>query len=326
MVERKGYDENFLGSSICVPMPEISLENQNDVITITSNNDQTKIDYVHYSVKMSKSNRQAYFSAANIDQDKYKDNILNREWFLDPRVGYENQIGEEAYTKNCWDRGHLTRRADVTWGDDFEAKNASNDSCCYTNACLQHENFNQDEWTVPEEVIHNFNRDLNNKLCVLTGPVFTSTDRWYTRAGMEKAVRIPSAFWKVVAYIDKETNELSCQAFVMYQDSLFCKDKRGKEKLDINNYQVTITEIEKLTGLVFHKDLFNSNPLFYYPRENINDGPEAFYTPSRNPRKNRPLADGIVFSRRDIGNTAIQKRRTELTKADFEEHVRRSIR
>jgi endonuclease G, mitochondrial len=324
MVTRNGYDENFLGNSVKVPMPEISLEDQDDVLCISSDRDQ--IDYIHYSVKMSKSNRQAFFSAANIDQDKYQENIQDRIWFLDPRVGYENQVGEEAYTKNCWDRGHLTRRADITWGDKTEAKNASNDSCCYTNACPQHENFNQDEWTVPEEVIHNFSKDLNNKLCVLTGPAFTPTDRWYTRYGMEKPVRIPSAFWKVVAYIDKETKRLACNAFIMYQDALFCKDKRGKQDLIPDNYQVTITEIEKITGLIFHKDLFDSNPLYYYPRPNENIGPEAFLTPSKAPSKKRPLEDGMVFSRDDVNRPEIQKRKREIKKDLFEQHLKKNIR
>ncbi|WP_207788023.1 DNA/RNA non-specific endonuclease, partial [Candidatus Thiosymbion oneisti] len=81
--------------------------------------------------------------------------------------------------------------------------------------------------------------------------VFTQTDRWYTRRTLQQKVRIPSGFWKVVAYIGKESEQLESQAYVLYQDAQFLLDKRGQHSIDIKNHQVTITEIEQLTGLEF---------------------------------------------------------------------------
>lgn len=320
---RKGYDPKFLGGGVEVPMPNVSLELEDDVLDRQELRDGRVADYIHYSIVMSRSSRQAYFSAANLDQSEFK-RVSGRRWFIDSRIGGENQIGPEAYSRNVWDRGHLTRRTAITWGDnDYIAKRASNDSCSYANASLQHENFNQDEWRVPEEVVRHFDRDKNDRLCVFTGPVFSETDRWYTRRGMDGAVRIPSGFWKLVAYISKVTDELECQCYVMYQDALFLRDKRGRWDNDIQpvNYQVTVTEVERLTGLEFSQALFDRNPLRFFPRENENIGPEGFATPRSTDA--RELDNGVAFVRDDIERFGLEapSRKRELSAAEFEQLI-----
>jgi len=310
-IERKGYQDDFLGNGYKIELPEISLEQQNEILRKEIFRNEFIVDYVHYSVAMNKKNRQAFFSAANIDQTKFQSGIEDRDWFVDPRVEEDFQIGPDAYYNNYWDRGHLTRRADIAWGEKQEAKKASIDSCSYTNASPQHENFNQDEWTVPEAVIYHFDRDLNDKLIVFTGPVFTNMDRWYNKSGLKFPVRIPSAFWKMVVYIDKNTKNIGCQAYVMYQDDLFIADKRGSKKINISSYQVTVTEIESLTGLMFDRQLFDSNPLYYYPRAGINNGPEAVIPPKRR-RNIINLDEGVIFERSDMDNEKFKNRKKVL--------------
>ena len=315
-MNRTGYDENFLEDNRVIPLPSPSLGLSYDVLHRDQLKDNKIADYVHFSIVMSKSNKQALFSAANLDQSRYR-SVEGRNWFVDPRIGIENQIGPEAYTNNVWDRGHLTRRTAVTWGDDsFIAKNASNDSCSYANSSLQHANFNQDEWRVPEEIVRYFKKDKNDKLCIFTGPIFTDTDRWYTKRELNEPVRIPSGFWKVVAYIDKETDIVECQAYTMYQDELFIRDKRGRHRINVRNYQVTITEIEALTGLEFPKILFDANPLYYYPRKNeegrwINKGPEGLLVGPRGLSEGE-LKKGVAFTRSMVDSSSFRNRRRVL--------------
>ena len=317
--ERKGYNEEFLGKSHPLPLPKIDLEYEKQILENPSFRENYIVDYVHYSLVMNARTRQAFYSAANVDQKKLNDKVSARNWFIDSRVGEENQVGPEAYDRNEWDRGHLTRRADITWGNEYEAKMGSNDSCSYANACMQHENFNQDEWTVPEEVILNLDKTANGKICVFTGPVFTKIDRWYNRSGLADPVRIPSAFWKVAAYVDKETDKIACQAYLMYQDNLFCADKRGHLSIRLHNYQVTITEIESLTGIVFPEELFHANPLYFYERENINDGPEAYVAPKR---KHQDMNEGVIFSRADTEKPHFKKRKRILSREKFENYLK----
>ena len=318
---RKGYDENFLGDGTTLPIPEAGLEHYNDIVTDEDLRDGYIVDYIHYSVVMSKSNKQAFFSAANLDQDAYR-SVRGRRWFIDNRLGAENQVGPEAYASNPWDRGHLTRRTAVTWGSNYEATAASNDSCSYANASMQHANFNQDEWRVPEEIVRKFERDKNNLISVFTGPVFTDYDRWYHRPGMSEQVRIPSAFWKVIAYIGKVSGKLESQAYLMYQDALFIADKRGARRINPKNYQVTITEIERLTGIHFDETLFESNPLLFFTDEDAQDGrknigPEAFVAPRDS--EDPAFEDGVVFDREHLATTdGLEKRRRDMSKDDFE--------
>ena len=315
---RKGYDPEFLGEGISIALPKAGLEITDDILFVGESESAHVINYIHYSVIMSKCNNQALVSAANLNQSAFQQ-VSGRDWFVDPRIGIENQVGPKAYKSNPWDRGHLTRRTAVTWGNKYVAKRASNDSCSYANASMQHENFNQDEWRVPERIVQYLKKDKNDKITIFTGPVFTQTDRWYTRRNLREKVRIPSGFWKVIAYIGKQSGKLESQAYVLYQDARFLMDKRGQHSIDIKNYQVTITEIEYLTGFEFDENLFNSNPLYFYPREGINDGPEAFFAPAST--EESELGRGVVFSRDDTTRPEFTGRRRVIPHNEFIEFI-----
>ncbi len=221
---------------------------------------------------MSRSTRQALFSAANVDLTKMQavPGKKGRRWFIDRRVGRENQTPNYPYQGTLWDRGHLTRRTAVTWGDTPDvAIRASNDSCAYTNACMQHKNFNEDEWRAVESLVAKFR--LADRLSVMTGPVFTTTDRYYTKEFEDYPVRIPSAFWKIIVYVDRQ-QRISTQAYLFFQDLPSVKSSRARSRLRIKDLQVTTTEISQWTGLEFDPVLYDSNPLNFY------SGPESIST------------------------------------------------
>ena len=76
-----------------------------------------RLDYQHFSVMMSRSRKVAMFVAVNIDGKASKS--IQREndvWSLDGRIPIEAQIGEDLYSANDLDRGHLVRREDPNWG------------------------------------------------------------------------------------------------------------------------------------------------------------------------------------------------------------------
>ena len=74
---------------------------------------------------------------------------------------------------------------------------------------------------------------------------------------------IPSAFFKVVCFVSKETNQLDVRAFLMFQDEEALRDKQGNKLFNFQTYQVTITEIERLTGLEFDDEIYEKNPLLF---------------------------------------------------------------
>ena len=280
-----GYQSDFLGSDFEVGIPWIRYDVYQDVLKREALRRRYIADYLHYSVVMSRSNRQALLSACNLDQTQYR-SVKGRNWFIDDRIGEEHQLDNRYYKGkyNLWDRGHLTRRTAVTWGaSDTIARRASNASCSYANACLQHRNFNEDEWRIPEKIAKRFDRDTNGRLSIMTGPVFTENDRWFKPDDYDVAAgRIPSGFWKIIYYVDKKKTQangeptLGCEAYLVAQDDLAISDDEGEERTDVATLQTTTTELSLLTGIEFPKVLYDANPLYYTVAEHDIEEPELF--------------------------------------------------
>lgn len=247
-----GYDENFLGEGFSVRLPRLV-----DRIYEEALDNGQVYDFQHFSLVMNQKRRFAIYVAHNIDRGQLQ-NISRKgtRWWIDPRIGDRNQVGEEVYRNNPWDRGHLARRSDVCWGTEAQAQKANRDSFCYANAALQHSNFNADEWSKLEEWILKHQENSNGKLCVFTGPVNAPSDRPY------RGVQIPAAFWKVIFYASN-SQTLDALAFLMKQDE-FWDDSNGAALINLVNYQVTLNEISALTGLEFEDRLYDANPLFYF--------------------------------------------------------------
>jgi len=269
-IMRGGYKNDFLGANYKIELPQAGLVLQSDILYPPGLPEgETIVPYINYSLTMSKSTRQALFSAANVDLDKMKKvpSKKGRKWFIDMRVGKENQVPNYPYRHSLWDRGHLTRRTAVTWGKNVDfATKASNDSCAYTNACMQHKNFNEDEWRAVEILVSKFEKA--KKLSVLTGPVFTRADRYYTKEFEDDPVRIPAAFWKILSYVSSD-QKLKTQAYIFFQDLPTIKSSKARARIRLKDMQVTTTEISLWTGLEFDHVLFDSNPLKFY------SGPES---------------------------------------------------
>ncbi|MCK5617218.1 DNA/RNA non-specific endonuclease [Candidatus Pacearchaeota archaeon] len=312
---RDGYKYDFLGPSHSVELPKPGLALQSDILQPPGLPDgEVVVPYINYSLLMSRSTRQALYSAANVNLDEMQTvpSKKGRRWFVDPRVGRENQIPNYSYQGTLWDRGHLTRRTAVTWGDNADvATKASNDSCAYTNACMQHKNFNEDEWRAVELLVSKFK--LATKLTVMTGPVFTTTDRFYIKEFEDYPVRIPSAFWKIVVYVDKHQN-LNTQAYIFFQDLPSVKSSRARSRLRIRDLQVTTTEVSLWTGLEFDQKLFDTNPLNFY------SGPESIST-----KKHKELLtkdpDILQLDAGIVGESSINNARKEFPLDDFYELI-----
>lgn len=158
-------------------------------------------------------------------------------------------------------RGHLARRASSAWGEtEEEALEASEDTMYYSNACLQHAGFNQDEWLALESWVLELELDSTDKVSSFSGPIYTSR-RGITKSIGNPPAQIPTAFFKVVCFVDHDET-LQTRAFIMAQDHDAISDKNAKNKrLDLGTYQVPIEVIEEETGLIFPDVVRNGNPL-----------------------------------------------------------------
>jgi len=154
--------------------------------------------------------------------------------------------------ENPYDRGHLAQLDANSWGATKQLANkTSRDSCFYPNVTLQHKNFNQDEWPALEKAIAHTNMDAGNRFNILCGPVCSGIDRFVTPTIALEPERVPSAFWKVIAYIGKESGELQVNTVLVFQDDESMS--RMGQVLDNNTidhfklYQSPTTLIELLT-------------------------------------------------------------------------------
>jgi len=258
---REGYDVTFLGSDHPVPLPGLG-NGLEDLAAINREAAEGalpyELPYHHFSVVMNRERRLAFFTAVNIDGGTARrPRRKGDRWFLDPRIGGDEQATGAIYAANPLDKGHLVRRLDPAWGTSKTvARIANDDTFHYTNAAPQHAGFNRDRtsWAGVEDYIlgNADRRDL--KVSVFTGPVFRDDDPAY------RGVRLPRQFWKVVAMV-KTDGQLSATGYLLSQASLI--EGLAEEAFAFGawrTFQVPVGRIGELTGLDFG-DLPTADPL-----------------------------------------------------------------
>ena len=200
--------------------------------------------YTHFSVVMHGDRQMAFYSAVNIDGTQLRRIPRSAtRWRFDPRIANEMQTGDDVYRNNDLDRGHLTRRLDPVWGEPDVAALADEDTFHFTNACPQHKDLNQREWSDLEDYVLDNAGAHELRVSVFTGPVFRPGDQEY------RGVQLPKEFWKVVVIVRGDTRQLSATGYVLSQADMIT----GFEFVfgEFRTYQVTIRRIAEMTGLDF---------------------------------------------------------------------------
>lgn len=249
---RAGYDPRFLAPGPLVPLP-----------LPTDGAEVVVLPYTHFSVLLRPDRRLAAATVVALDGGRLVD--VDRggdQWFLDPRVRPDEQAGAELYDRNDFDRGHLVRRRDPVWGTAADARQANADTFSYANAAPQVSRFNQsmDLWLGLEDHVLAWAARYDQRIVVLTGPVFADDDPEY------RGVRIPRRFFKVAAYLlpqsadvdpDQEVSVLATAGFVLDQtplvaDVLDAASSRTVPELGgFRTFQVPVADISELTRLDF---------------------------------------------------------------------------
>src|SRR5262245_33626160 len=259
--DREGYQPEFLGDgNFKGDLPTVTRA-ADDVLEFEfDGNTETALHYQHYSVVMSRSRRMCFFSAVNIDGNLSKKSARVR-WKWDPRIPKAQQIMNECYgSPPKFSRGHMTRREDPGWGENARtAKKGNEDSMHVTNVTPQMQAFNAPIWLALEDYALQHAREDEMKISVFTGPYFDRQDpEMY-------GVRIPLAFWKVIAFIHDETGKLCATGYEMNQESTlepeeeFVFGQFVSPQLRVAT-QVSIRAIEARSGISFGR-LASVDPL-----------------------------------------------------------------
>jgi endonuclease G len=204
-----------------------------------------ELKYQNFSVIMSRSRRFCCITGINIDGGAPFFRFKRPGWKTDPRVPNAFQVGgAEFYIPTIFDRGHMVRRLDPVWGTEGAGRLANADTHQYTNSCPQVHSFNDATWG---------ERSRDSKGSVFTGPIFQESDPVY------QGVKVPVAFYKVVAVVDDAKGQLSVTAFGMDQSSVMPPQPGApmpKAPFDPGHFsvdQITLSELEERSGLDFGK-------------------------------------------------------------------------
>ncbi len=235
-----GFDTAFLAHDVA--LPSLAKDSASDGLAVDGS---VVVDYTHFSLTMSRSRRFARWVAWNVDGAAMKKlSRSSMKFRLDPRLPADAQIGDELYAGNRLDRGHVARRADLTWGDGDEAQRANSDSFFFTNITPQMDDFNQSRregvWGRIEDSVYEQVEVQDLRISVFGGPIFHDDDPVY------RGVAVPREFWKLVAYVEQD--KLKAQAFLLTQNL----DHMEILNLDeFRAYQVSVTELGSRTGIDF---------------------------------------------------------------------------
>lgn len=251
--DRLGYDANFLG--IALPLPQLDASIRESAAPLLADPTQTELKYTHFSVVQNKDRATPFFSAVNIDGAQYNEVKRKGDFALDSRIAAEYQTGKRDYKNSGFDRGHLTRRKETTWGPD--AEQASRDSLVYTNAGPQHPSLNQKSWLDLENNIL-FGAVANGeKKTVFTGPVFQEDDPVLSNQGIVPT-RIPQSYWKVQVWNDEDKGGLQAEAFLLSQKEHLKPSYNSGwvpyeqiTPMKMQTFRISMTALEQLTNIHF---------------------------------------------------------------------------
>jgi len=262
---RNGFSAKFV-PGIKLDLPQITKPKKSSIAplqdaAVTSG----ELQYQNFSVVMHKTRHFALLTATNIDGATYV--AIDRKtgepaatqpegetWYKDSRMSDSYFVLQDFYSawSHLFDRGHLTRRDDPTWGE--FATRANKDTFHFTNCTPQHWKFNESIkfWQGIERYVLEQGLFVSGKdkpLAVLQGPVFNDTDDLWA-----DDTQVPSAFWKIVVWHGAQG--LKAVAMIADQTALFSVTRSGGSApppadtaVNVAEYRSTVATIESKTGL-----------------------------------------------------------------------------
>lgn len=131
-----------------------------------------------------------------------------------------------------YDRGHMCPAGDNKW--DYKAMQ---ETFLMSNVCPQYRNLNSGVWNDIEIKCRDWARQEGD-VYIVCGPIFFPNRKNRDFIG-ESRIPVPDAFFKVVLSNRGKGKSIG----------FICENRSGSS--DLNDYSVTIDEVEKLTGLDF---------------------------------------------------------------------------
>jgi len=231
------YNKKFLRSGYFIEM------NTDKFISFDSKRFYTLM-HEHYKSFYDNKLRMPLISYANFDYTKRSKTELSNErcFTYDPLVQEDKQIGPSFYEGDEFDKGHLTRRTAIDWGDKIdEAVNAQLQSDYYTNVVAQYSKFNRGVWRQVENACTEVAKK-HVKIIEITGVWFANFDEPSTfdeNSNKTDKRPVADAFWKCCVFVSE--SEMTVCYFVPHS-------KDYPERVDVEEFRVTLKQLNAKLG------------------------------------------------------------------------------
>ncbi len=265
------YKKDFLGGDHLVDLPILDKAYKTVFDQVDLDPNYFYLEYQNFSLLQNPIRKFPFYTISNIDGVKFRKLGRKDSWKMDQRIDKQFQFGNKLYSadKSDFDKGHMTKREDVQWGDtDDEARDAAESTFFYTNAIPQLDKLNRGIWSKIEKyILHTETVKKDKKIVLLTGPVLSDRDPVFVTPVDGEDVQIPTLFWKIIYYTNRQ-NELCRTAFIVNQANLLQERRivapvvRGDEGdeghafmdfKDADIYQTEVSFIESLTNMYFQE-------------------------------------------------------------------------
>jgi len=197
------------------------------------------ITHIAFTVGYDSSKRQPLWVAYNVKKDtldcsQKRSNNFKR----DPKVPEEESATDNDYKHSGYDKGHMAAFRSVCRKGQPDA---AEESFYYSNICPQKHKLNSGIWSTLEDKERCWAKKYG-EVWIVTGPIFSEAPK-----KLNDRVAIPDGFYKII--VRNDGNEVRVLAFIMKN----ADDQDGKTILE--NFLVSVDEVEEKTGLDFLPDL-----------------------------------------------------------------------
>lgn len=193
-----------------------------------------QVDYAHFTVCYEFAHRQPLWTS-HVLKIEMVDGKQKRTDNYRADMELEDPVYASDYYKSGYDRGHL-----VPAGDMKETYQMMSESFYMSNMSPQVPSFNRGIWSTIEDHVRDLVREWGTAH-IVTAPVLDEN-----LARTKKGISVPQWFYKIAYFPDRGL----IKAFLI-------KNKKHKT-YDVSPFEVTVDEIELLTGLDFFSELPDS--------------------------------------------------------------------
>ncbi|MFN8339307.1 MAG: DNA/RNA non-specific endonuclease [Saprospiraceae bacterium] len=196
------------------------------------------VHHKYYSLSYKEAYEIPEWVAYQMDRDMLnaKNVDRSREFVEDPKVTTKSAHHRD-YSNSGYTRGHLVPAGDMA----FDTV-AMQETFFMSNMTPQLRQFNNGIWKELEENVRDWTYKAEN-LYIISGPILQNPIK---TIGKSSKVTVPSSFYKII--MDYTEPDKKAIAFVI---------PHAMSDRPLQDYEVTIDEVEKLTGLDFFSSMIN---------------------------------------------------------------------